>query len=403
MSKLARDRGPRIAGVATILAFAWCSVPWPAPAAAEQHELCFYVEQPCTVLGVPVGAGHAFLELHDLKGTFGGASFFRGFYPAGADIFGGAGKIKDDAARPWHYKICYPITWAQWNAVSGGINAKNAAPPAYNLLTFNCTDWITQKAGMAGVALPVKVNNVNVADPNAFWQSLDGLGNGGTFGGGTVTANPNPPLGAPVCDAGSPLCNDFGFDQIQAWGHMDASGLSDAMQLPLLEIQIAFNYTAAVNEPWHVDVGGTSPGVALISISWGDGSPLDAQSSSFAHVYSAPGTYEASLLVVDRGTVSHYLITIQVAAPAKTVDLQIFVQPSSPSQVPNPGCPDGGPIPSNPGVCPFDCGNGNGEVGVVDFLALLAGWGGPGPCDFDGGGVGVTDLLALLAHWGLCP
>jgi hypothetical protein len=39
----------------------------------------------------------------------------------------------------------------------------------------------------------------------------------------------------------------------------------------------------------------------------------------------------------------------------------------------------------------------------VDFLKLLADWGGPSECDFDGGGVGITDFLELLAHWGPCP
>ena len=53
--------------------------------------------------------------------------------------------------------------------------------------------------------------------------------------------------------------------------------------------------------------------------------------------------------------------------------------------------------------CPWDCGNGDGTVGIVDFLALLGDWGGPCACDFDGGGIGITDFLELLAHWGVCP
>jgi hypothetical protein len=46
--------------------------------------------------------------------------------------------------------------------------------------------------------------------------------------------------------------------------------------------------------------------------------------------------------------------------------------------------------------------DGDGDVGVIDFLDLLAAWGTDpgGPPDFDGGGVGVTDFLALLAEWG---
>lgn len=53
--------------------------------------------------------------------------------------------------------------------------------------------------------------------------------------------------------------------------------------------------------------------------------------------------------------------------------------------------------------CPWDCGEGDGNVGILDFLALLAQWGQSGSsCDFAGDGVGVLDLLALLAHWGPC-
>jgi hypothetical protein len=58
-------------------------------------------------------------------------------------------------------------------------------------------------------------------------------------------------------------------------------------------------------------------------------------------------------------------------------------------------------VPASP--CPWDCADGNGVVDTVDFLALLAGWGLGGPCDFDGSGVSTTDFLALLAEWGPCP
>jgi hypothetical protein len=65
-------------------------------------------------------------------------------------------------------------------------------------------------------------------------------------------------------------------------------------------------------------------------------------------------------------------------------------------------CFSGGTAVAPP--CPADCGDGDGTVGVVDFLALLAQWGQIGaPCDIDGGGVGVTDFLAMLAAWGPCP
>ena len=49
--------------------------------------------------------------------------------------------------------------------------------------------------------------------------------------------------------------------------------------------------------------------------------------------------------------------------------------------------------------------DGDGTVGITDFLALLAAWGTDpgGPPDLDGDGtVGITDFLMLLGTWGPC-
>jgi bacillopeptidase F len=50
--------------------------------------------------------------------------------------------------------------------------------------------------------------------------------------------------------------------------------------------------------------------------------------------------------------------------------------------------------------------DGDGDVGVLDFLEMLAAWGpNPGhPADVDGDGqVTISDVLILLANWGPCP
>ena len=55
-------------------------------------------------------------------------------------------------------------------------------------------------------------------------------------------------------------------------------------------------------------------------------------------------------------------------------------------------------------ICPWDM-DGDGIVGITDFLALLGAWGTDpgGPPDFDGdGNVGITDFLFLLGEWGPC-
>jgi hypothetical protein len=65
--------------------------------------------------------------------------------------------------------------------------------------------------------------------------------------------------------------------------------------------------------------------------------------------------------------------------------------------------PDMGVYEAPPGPADLD---GDGTIGVTDFLALLAAWGtNPGhSADFDGDGmVGVMDFLQLLAEWGPCP
>ena len=55
-------------------------------------------------------------------------------------------------------------------------------------------------------------------------------------------------------------------------------------------------------------------------------------------------------------------------------------------------------------TCPADL-DGNGSVGILDLLALLAAWGSnpDAPADIDGDGtVGFLEVLALLANWGPC-
>ncbi len=66
---------------------------------------------------------------------------------------------------------------------------------------------------------------------------------------------------------------------------------------------------------------------------------------------------------------------------------------------------DGGPAP-----CPIDT-DGSSDVGINDFLAVLAQWGSVCPCTADVSGpgglpdgmVGISDFLAVLASWGVCP
>ena len=60
-----------------------------------------------------------------------------------------------------------------------------------------------------------------------------------------------------------------------------------------------------------------------------------------------------------------------------------------------------GDLDPSTSCCPADL-DGDGSVGITDFLALLGAWGTPGG-DVDGDGTtGITDFLALLGAWGSC-
>ena len=68
------------------------------------------------------------------------------------------------------------------------------------------------------------------------------------------------------------------------------------------------------------------------------------------------------------------------------------------------------PVPDcspSPPPCPCDCADPpDGVVNILDFLALLAQWGGPGSCDCGDSldvVVDVLDFLSMLATWGPCP
>ncbi len=55
-------------------------------------------------------------------------------------------------------------------------------------------------------------------------------------------------------------------------------------------------------------------------------------------------------------------------------------------------------------ACPWDCADGDGVVGIGDFLAVIGQWGQIGAgCDLDADGVGIEDFLAILGNWGGCP
>ncbi len=68
------------------------------------------------------------------------------------------------------------------------------------------------------------------------------------------------------------------------------------------------------------------------------------------------------------------------------------------------GAPGAGGCVPNPVTCPYDCELvPDCNVGINDFLRVLATWGGGGSCAVFDGTVGINDFLGLLGVWGPCP
>ncbi|MHC4904039.1 MAG: choice-of-anchor Q domain-containing protein [Planctomycetota bacterium] len=77
----------------------------------------------------------------------------------------------------------------------------------------------------------------------------------------------------------------------------------------------------------------------------------------------------------------------------------------APGQCGDPPVVDMGAYEFQGATCSWDI-NGNGDVGISDFLLILADWGACSGCpsDINGDGVvNVQDFLTLLSHWGPCP
>ncbi len=128
-------------------------------------------------------------------------------------------------------------------------------------------------------------------------------------------------------------------------------------------------------------------------------------SASFTVLASGPGPigyqWRKNQVAISGANAPTYAIPAAVSADAGSYDAEVSspcgVILSDPAQLTVTTCGGGG-------SCPWDCASNDGQVNVVDFLALLNEWGQVDTsCDFDGGGVNSVDFLAMLQHWGACP
>jgi RHS repeat-associated protein len=102
-----------------------------------------------------VVTGHSFIGLKD---TTAHTETKAGFYPKDTVTPVSpttTGELKDDSNHSWNVKQEYKITDDQYNAVQQSISTdKGDTNLQYDLNTNNCTDWVMDTAGKAGITLP---------------------------------------------------------------------------------------------------------------------------------------------------------------------------------------------------------------------------------------------------------
>jgi hypothetical protein len=365
-----------------------------AGSVAEAHQLCVYIDKSGLT-------GHVFVQMLPTNGPQAGRTdLCYGKYPAGADIFGGAGVIKWDKGRKWSQKICFTVTAAQYNAAGAKINTKLAAPTPYNLLTANCVDWANAVATAAGQVPPAS-SWWGISDPETMGQTVKAAGNGAVLNGGTITYNAAPNIGPD----GNPVAfnppRDFDAGNMAALCHSDPAQVAGKMGV-MLNQQGQGPVETGIGQEYAVMVFGANPDSSLISISWGDGSPIEAQDSVFSHSYALPGVYTASVITINSGMVNHVSWRVMVNDGGRPATTPVNVPPPPPPRdFPNPGF-EGAPNPDELRACAADV-NGDTIVDFFDYLDFVALFAAEDPrADFNGDdAVDFFDYLDFAAAFDL--
>ncbi len=185
------------------------------------------------------------------------------------------------------------------------------------------------------------------------------------------------------------------------WLHHGGDGLGHVLQLTTDAVLLNVDFThnrfwlpagaCAVVFDYRVDLSSLADDELRVRMRDADGS-IDEQVGTIT--FNAAGDWVPDLVVPLPAGVPRqraYLLTFELAAGA-ALGASVSI--------------DNVRVSTEPGDCgcPWDL-DGDGAVGVTDFLDMLGAWGpNPGhPADFDGdGSVGVADFLALLANWGPC-
>jgi hypothetical protein len=304
----------------------WTSDPPPPPPPPPPYKLSFYVQG-----NNPFETGHAFAQLVANSGPNAGDVNTYGHYPNSYNPFDSSGLTRPNGDHPWDWKIAFPVTAEQYNTVATFINNEINNPSDYHLLTSNCTDWVDQIANMVGLPLPAFTDPYGVSDPVTLDYSLASIGDGGSFGGGTVSQNTNGTLPNNNPDPPPPFPDEGSVNGFISAALANAPAFAQTMNLvfhqeTLPPVAVGVGQTITVNLA-NVDL---NHAVAIDDFS--DGTPA-TQSLTAAHLYQSPGTRHARAIVINGGAVDEFFFDVNVGAGVGSVSESIQV-PDAPPNAP---------------------------------------------------------------------
>jgi len=249
-------------------------------------------------------SGHAFIELED---TLLGTKIILGKYPGVGTIpvRSTPGHLVDDEDRQWTYKVRWEITEEQYMRIWDFINA---GPGNYDIQVENCMRWAMDAAREIPKNIPVRDTDTGRSDhdPKGFEETLDRIGHGGVYRGGSVIRNfagvpawVDPPAGS--------------VDLLIEGGLNNASGMASFFGLPLttgsLDVPSLPDLLEefSLESPVYNDLNDT-----LVYWDFGDGMPGAFNTISPTHMYLWPGDFTVVLLLMNNTGIWRYVNTISV-------------------------------------------------------------------------------------------
>jgi hypothetical protein len=152
---------------------------------------------------------------------------------------------------------------------------------------------------------------LHFSTPTKLKQELAGIGNNGTYEGGTVKKNTNNVAPDDGADPPADLPESCSYEDLEAFAFEDPAESASYLHLSS-HVETLSSESVGAGQPFTVALSNTDKNIDLISVDFGDGPPTEQDAVS-SHYYSSSGTYQLKVIVINSGAVNSYSAVIYVA------------------------------------------------------------------------------------------